>query len=225
MDAEQLIALAPDLIVTQDLCHVCAASPQDLASVLARLPRERSPRVLTFTPHSIADVCDGIRQIGVAAEASLEAQSLADRLAQCAAEVERAASAIEHRPSVLCLEWFAPPFVAGHWVPEMVRLAGGNDLFGHEGQPSSEVAWQKILEAQPEVILLMPCGYSLEGTLKTWSATQLPPGWDDLPAVKSNRVHAVDANSYLSRPGPRLAEGLRLLQSLLHPQETFQARA
>jgi iron complex transport system substrate-binding protein len=225
VDAEHLIALAPDLIVTQDLCHVCAASPEDLGAALARLPPHRGPRVLTLAPHSIADVCDGIRQIGAAADMLLEAQSLADGLAQCAADVERSAPDTGRRPGVLCLEWFAPPFVAGHWVPEMVRLAGGRDLFGSEGQPSFQVTWEQILDARPEVVVLMPCGYGVEGTLESWSATQLPPGWDDLPAVKSNHVHAVDANAYLSRPGPRLAEGLRLLQTLLHPQKTSQARA
>ncbi len=218
VDAEQLIGLAPDLIVTQDLCHVCAASPQDLASALARLPPQSSPRVLTFTPHGIADVCEGIRQIGEAAGRASEAQALANQLAQGVASVEHSAAGATHRPGVLCLEWFDPPYVAGHWVPEMVRLAGGTDLFGREGQPSFPLGWRQILDAQPEVIVLMPCGYGLEGTLETWRSIRLPPGWDDLPAVKSGRVFAVDANAYLSRPGPRLAEGLRLLANLLHPE-------
>jgi iron complex transport system substrate-binding protein len=107
-----------------------------------------------------------------------------------------------------------------------VHLAGGNDLFGREGRPSFAVSWQQILDAQPEVIVLMPCGYSLEGTHEAWSAAPLPPGWNDLPAVKSGRVHAVDANAYLSRPGPRLADGLRLLQNLLRQENmSFHARA
>jgi iron complex transport system substrate-binding protein len=226
VDVEQLIALEPDLIVTQDLCHVCAASPEDLAAALARLSPQRSSQVLTFTPHSIADVCDGISRIGEAAGRPDAARRLASDLAEAAAEVERAAAEIVYRPGVLCLEWFDPPFVAGHWVPEMVRLTGGRDLFGREGEASFQVSWQQILDAQPEVVVLMPCGYGVEGTLAAWSETRRPRGWDNLSAAKTGRVHAVDANAYLSRPGPRLAEGLRLLARLLHKEnQSLGARA
>jgi iron complex transport system substrate-binding protein len=221
VDAERLLDLAPDLIVTQDLCQVCAASPEELASALARLTPDRSPRVLTFTPHTVADVCEGIRQIGKAARRTAEAQFLAERLARCAAAVAHATARISKRPGVLCLEWFDPPYVAGHWVPEMVRLAGGTDLFGREGQPSFQVEWQQVLAAGPEVVVLMPCGCGLERNLETWRATKLPQNWNDLPAVRSGRVYAVDANAYFSRPGPRLTEGLGLLASLLHPERAF----
>jgi iron complex transport system substrate-binding protein len=226
VDAEQLIALQPDLIVTQDLCHVCAASPEDLAAALARLPPQRSPRVLTFSPHSLADVGHGICRIGEAAGHPDEAEALWERLAETAAAVKRETGGVEHRPGVLCLEWFDPPFVAGHWVPEMVRLAGGKDLFGREGEASFAVSWQQILDAQPDVVVLMPCGYGVEGALNSWTETWLPPGWNELPAVRNGRVHAVDANAFLSRPGPRLAEGLRLLRNLLRAEtRSRQARA
>jgi iron complex transport system substrate-binding protein len=219
VDAEQLIALAPDLIVTQDLCHVCAASPQDLAAALAQLPPHSAPRVLTFTPHTLADVCEGIRQIGAAAEHAVRASAVAQRLAQAAAVAVSFTSG--HRLGVLCLEWFDPPYVAGHWVPEMIRLAGGRDVLGREGQPSFQVAWQQILESRPDVVVLMPCGYGLERSLETWRSILPPQGWNDLPAVKAGRVYGVDANAYLSRPGPRLAEGLALLASLLHPERAL----
>jgi iron complex transport system substrate-binding protein len=218
VDANQLIDLAPDLIVTQDLCHVCAASPQDLASALASLPPQRRPRVLTFSPHTIADICEGMRQIGEAAGLASEGYTLAERLSEDAATFERAASDLAHRPSVLCLEWFDPPYVAGHWVPEMVRVAGGRDPFGREGRPSFQIEWRQILEAQPDRIVLMPCGYGLDGTIKTWNSTRLPHGWNDLRAVQAGHVYAVDANSYFPRPGPRLADGLRILASLLRPE-------
>jgi iron complex transport system substrate-binding protein len=218
VDAELLADLAPDLVVTQDLCHVCAASPEDLASALSRLPQSQAPRVLTFTPRTLADVWAGVRQIGEAAGRSAEAQSLAASLAARVAAVENATRDVTTRPRVLCLEWFDPPYCGGHWVPEMVRLAGGTDPFGKEGEPSFPMSWEQIIESQPQLIVLMPCGYNLERNLEVWGSSHRPPGWDDLPAVRNGRVYAVDGNAYFSRCGPRLADGLELLAQLLHPE-------
>jgi iron complex transport system substrate-binding protein len=223
VDAELLTSLAPDLIVTQDLCHVCAASPEDLASALSRLPRERAPRVLTFTPRNLADVWAGIREIGDAIARASDAQALASRLEQSVAAIESATVSVATRPRVLCLEWFDPPYCGGHWVPEMVRLAGGTDLFGREGEPAFPISWEQILEAQPEVIVLMSCGYDLARNVEVWKAARHPAGWNALPAVQSGRVYAVDANAYFSRSGPRLAEGVALLASLLHPEHAASA--
>jgi len=219
LDADLLIQLAPDLIITQDLCHVCAASPEDLGAVLARLPQAQLPRVITFAPHSLAEVWDGIREIADAVGHAAQGAALSERLA---CEVAAVADAVKHTdvsPRVLCLEWFDPPFVAGHWVPEMVSLAGGKDVLGHAREPSIQVAWQDILNAQPDVIVLMSCGYSLARNLDTWRSMPLPEVWADLPAVRAGRVYAVDANGYFSRSGPRLAPGVRVLASLFHPQE------
>jgi iron complex transport system substrate-binding protein len=224
VDAQLLETLAPALIVTQDLCHVCAASPEDLAAALARLPETLRPRVVTFTPRNLADVWQGIRVIGDAAGHAAEADALAARLARRVAEIAASVADVTRRPRVLCLEWFDPPFFGGHWVPEMVRLAGGIDVLGREGEPSVTVTWPKILATQPEVIVLMPCGYALARNLEIWRSTRLPAGWDELPAVKTSRVYAVDGNGYFSRCGPRLADGVALLASLFHP-ERFEADA
>lgn len=223
VDAELFASLAPDLIVTQDLCHVCAASPEDLASALSRLPRDRAPRVLTFTPHNLADVWTGIRKIGGATHRTSEAQALALCLEQSVSAIE-SATANAKRPRVLCLEWFDPPYCGGHWVPEMVRLAGGTDLFGREGQPSYPITWEQIVEARPEVVVLMSCGYDLARNIEVWKKSRQPAGWNALPAVESGRVYAVDANAYFSRSGPRLAEGVALLAGLLHPEHAVLAR-
>lgn len=224
VDAELLTSLAPDLIVTQDLCHVCAASPEDLASALSRLPRERAPRVLTFTPRRLADVWAGIREIGEAVGCASQAQALASELEQSVAAIESAMAGVAARPRVLCMEWFDPPYCGGHWVPEMVRLAGGTDLFGRAGEPSFPIAWEQILESRPEVIVLMSCGYDLARNVEVWKQARQPAGWNALPAVQSGRVYAVDANGYFSRSGPRLAEGVALLASLLHPELAGSAR-
>jgi iron complex transport system substrate-binding protein len=216
VDAELIGSIAPDLIVTQDLCHVCAASPDDLATALARLPRP--PRVLTLTPRSLSDVWDDIRKVGEATGRATEARLLATRLEARIAEIESAVSAGAERPRVLCLEWLDPPYVTGHWVPEMIAKAGGRDVLGRAGEPSFKVSWDEILTTQPDVVVVMPCGYSVARAEQEFRSAGQPVGWKDLPAVRNGRVLVVDANSYFSRPGPRLADGVALLAQLFHPE-------
>jgi iron complex transport system substrate-binding protein len=217
LDADLLLRLEPDLIVTQDLCHVCALSPDDLAATLARFPAGRQPKVLSFTPRNLTEIWEGIRQIGEAADREPEGQALAEWLALEVDTVRQAVAETASQPRVLCLEWFDPPYVAGHWVPEMVRLAGGADILGQEGMPSFSVQWQDAIAAKPDIVILMSCGYSLERNINAWRSTELPPRWRDMPAVKNGLVYAVDANAYFSRPGPRVSDGVALLATLLHP--------
>lgn len=225
LDARLLMELAPDLIVTQDLCHVCAASPEDLATALARLPQASRPDIVTFTPHTLAGVWQGIRDIAVAAGLASNGRALAARLEKQAAAVCDAAADATERPRVVCLEWFDPLYVAGHWVPEMVRLAGACDVLGREGEPSVPVEWARVVAAQPDFVLLMSCGYDLARNLEAWRSAPSPPGWTDLPAVRSGRVYAVDANAYFSRSGPRLLPGLALLATLFHPERAVRCLA
>jgi iron complex transport system substrate-binding protein len=217
LDAELLLRLDPDLIVTQDLCHVCALSPDDLAATLARFPAGRQPRVISFTPRNLTEIWEGIRQIAEAADHESEGRALSEWLALEVSTVRHAVAESASRPRVLCLEWFDPPYVAGHWVPEMVRFAGGVDILGHEGAPSFCIPWQDAISARPDVVVLMSCGYDLERNINVWRSTNLPPRWSEVPAVKNDRVYAMDANAYFSRPGPRLSEGVALLATLLHP--------
>lgn len=218
VDADALRELDPDLIITQDLCHVCAASPDDLAAALSTLPR--MPKVLSLNPHTLSDVWDDVISVGVATNTGKAATSLVEYLKDRVASVQRVVQpfiATHARPRIACLEWLNPVFNAGHWVPEMVALAGGEDVLAHAGQPSVRMEWQQVFAAQPEVILISPCGYDLAAATKEFSHLQLPNGWNDLPAVKHGRVYVTDANSYLSRPGPRLAEGVAILAKALHP--------
>jgi iron complex transport system substrate-binding protein len=217
LDADLLLRLEPDLIVTQDLCHVCALSPDDLAGTLARFPAGRQPKVLSFTPRNLREIWEGIRQIGEAADREPEGRALAEWLALEVGTVQQAVAETAFRPRVLCLEWFDPPYVAGHWVPEMVRLAGGVDILGQAGMPSFSVPWQDAIAAKPDIVILMSCGYNLERNINVWRSTELPPRWRDVPAVKNGLVYAVDANAYFSRPGPRVSDGVALLATLLHP--------
>ena len=215
VDAELLSSLAPDLILTQDLCHVCAASPDDLATALTRFPRQ--PQVLSLTPRSLAEVWDDIRRVGDATGRRREAEALAAALEKRVAAVEAKSARAGSRPRVLCLEWLDPYFVGGHWIPEMVCKAGGEDVLGRLRQPSYKVSGDQILESQPDIVVIMPCGYGTARVAAEFRLDQLPSGAEALPAVKERQVFAVDANSYFSRPGPRLADGVELLAHIFHP--------
>ncbi len=213
VDLELLQAIDPDLIVTQDLCHVCAATPDDLAAALAYLPHQ--PRIVTLNPHSLSDVCADIRAVGEATCRVNQANSVIAKFDNDIANVERSVAGLD-RPRVLCLEWLDPPYVAGHWVPEMVERAGGVDVLGQAGKPSFRVEWETVIAARPEVIVIMPCGYSLATAESEFRGLPLPRGWNDLPAVQDGRVFVVEASGYFSRPGPRLAAGLAVLADAIH---------
>lgn len=215
VDMDALARLQPDLIVTQDLCHVCAASPDDLPAALAALARP--PQVVTLAPRTLAEVWNDIRKVGEAAGRAAAAERLVEELQQRVAAVEEAVAEAPARPRVLCLEWLDPPFVGGHWVPEMVERAGGQDVLGRAGEPSFSLDWEKVLASQPEVVIVLPCGYGLAGVVDEFKSARLPAGWKELPAVRAGRLYAVDASRYFSRPGPQLATGVELLGKLLHP--------
>lgn len=216
VDADMLAKLAPDLIVTQDLCHVCTVSPDDLGGALARLSKR--PRVLSLTPHTLADVWEDIRRVGDATHRRRDAQALALAIEQQVAAIEMQAARASARPRVLCLEWLDPFYVGGHWVPEMVSKAGGEDVLGMAGKPSFKVTAEQIAQSHAEIILVMPCGYNAVRAAAEWRAFNPPESWHDLPAIRQNRIFAVDANSYFSRPGPRLADGVAILAHILHPE-------
>ncbi|MFY9688404.1 MAG: cobalamin-binding protein [Candidatus Acidiferrales bacterium] len=221
VDAELLSSLSPDLILTQDLCHVCAASPDDLATALTRFPQP--PQVLSLTPRSLAEVWDDIRRVGDATGRRREAEALAASIEQRVAAIESVSAEAASRPRVLCLEWLDPYFVGGHWVPEMVWKAGGEDVLGKLRQPSFKVTGEEILASQPDAIVIMPCGYGTARIADEFRLDKLPRGAESLPAVKERRVFAVDANAYFSRPGPRLADGIAILAHIFHP-ELFAAK-
>jgi iron complex transport system substrate-binding protein len=218
VDLAALAAVEPDLIVTQDLCHVCAASPDDLSAALAHLslqPGARQPQIVTLNPHSLADVCADIRAVGRATGRSEQAGTIVAEFERDVAQVEQAVAGLP-RPRVVCLEWLDPPYVAGHWVPEMVARAGGMDSLGHAGEPSFRVEWETIVAAQPEAIVIMPCGYGLEQVAKEFRDLALPDGWQGIPAVRDGCVFLVEASGYFSRPGPRLAAGMAILADAIH---------
>jgi iron complex transport system substrate-binding protein len=203
LDAEKLREIQPDVIVTQDLCHVCAASPDDLGAVLSSFLR--TPTVVSLSPHTIDEVWSDIQTVGDACQRSQEARRL---VAELRWQIDELNCALTDAPRVLCLEWLDPPFVGGHWVPEMVKLAGGFDVLGRAGEPGYEVDWNTVVASDPDIILAMPCGYHREEVQKELAITPFPAAWHSLRAVRERRVFAMDASSHFSRPGPRIADGV-----------------
>ncbi len=214
LDTKLLEELEPDLILTQGLCDVCAVSLNVVEQAVSGLPK--TPRVLSMNPTSLGEVLEVTVEVGDAVGRGAETRERVAALKSRLARVEETVMGLPW-PRVGCFEWLDPPFSAGHWVPEMVRLAGGEELFAGEGEPSGRLSWEEVFEAAPEVLVLMPCGFDASRAIG--EARTLPglPGWSDLPAVKNGRVWAVDANSYFSRPAPRLVEGVEMLARILHP--------
>lgn len=215
LDLQVLEALKPDFIVTQALCGVCAVSEHEVQSAACILPGR--PHVINLEPRTLYEVFSAIRQVAEAVGVPEKAdQVLADLVARVEAVAERSAL-IKHRPRVALIEWLDPPFSSGHWGPELVRLAGGIELFGKEGQPSRTLNWMDICKSAPEVVFIACCGFTVERTLEDVQKLSSIPGWQEIPAVRSGRVYVSDGSQYFSRPGPRLVDSLEILAHALHP--------
>jgi len=214
IDEAALLAANPDVILTQGLCEVCALDYNEVVKAAARLPRQ--PNIVSLNPHSLSDLLDDILRVGQATERIAAATSLAADLRQRIDSLGH--SEPDNRPRVVCLEWFEPLYTAGHWVPEMVALAGGFDVLGQPGEPSAKIEWRQVTEARPEVILLMPCGFDVRRTVKESTPLRSLPGWEQIPAVRSGNVYAMNGSAYFSRPGPRLVNGLEILARIIHPE-------
>jgi iron complex transport system substrate-binding protein len=216
VDEHLLQELAPTLILTQNLCQVCAPSGNEITQVLKCL--RPPPQILWFTPKSLVGIDENLRELGKTTDRLKEAEAVIAagraKLKQIAA-LTRSAST---RRRVFCMEWVDPVYCSGHWVPEMVELAGGVDALSHKGADSVPVAWQDVLNWAPEVLIVSPCGFDLSGASKQALQLSARRSWTDLPAVRQNRVYAVDANSYFARPGPRVIDGVNLLAHLIHPE-------
>jgi iron complex transport system substrate-binding protein len=211
LDEERLAELEPDLIVTQAVCEVCAVSYEDVVAVAARLRGQ--PRVLQQDPRTLGEVLEDVSRLG-------EAAGIAERAAAVRAELEarleaiRVAVAGASRPRVLALEWLDPPFLGGHWVPEMIALAGGEDIVGQAGEKSPQVEWEQLQGLDPDIVVVMPCGWYLKD-----SKAQALEHRERLDSLGARQLFAVDAASTFSRPGPRLVDGVELLAHLFHPQQ------
>lgn len=221
LDVALLAELAPDLILTQALCEVCAVAYEDVLSIARRLPGH--PRVASIDPHTLEEILESILVVGRLAGRPDTAGAVVSALRLRLAHLAERLGPTAHRPRVVCLEWLDPPMVAGHWVPEMVERAGGRDVLGRAGEPAFRVEWDAVRAAAPEVLVLMPCGYGLEATLdEVQRLLDRPGGWPpagaDIPAVAAGRVYGVDGSGYFNRPGPRVVDGVEILARILHPE-------
>lgn len=213
LDLPLLKELRPDVIVTQSLCDVCAVSPNDVQTALAQL--SGAPRVVNLEPQSLDGLFEAIRQVASAVGVSAE-----DTIRQLRGRVEAVAmrsAGVSERPRVTFLEWLDPPFSSGHWNPELVRIAGGIEGLGKEGQPSRRLRWEEVFAWRPDVIVIACCGFDVKRTLQDVTVVQSMAGWRELPAVRSGRVYVADGSHYFNRPGPRLIESLELLARAIHP--------
>ncbi|HLE78663.1 MAG TPA: cobalamin-binding protein [bacterium] len=216
LDEAQLAQLRPDLILTQELCEVCAPSytlVKQAAKVL-----EAGTRIVSLEPLGLEDVLDNIALVGELTGARARAEQVVISLRERIARVTAASAGLPKR-TIVCLEWLDPLFVAGHWIPEMVEYAGGQDLLGRPRQPSYVVDWDAVRAADPEVLVVMPCGFDVPRVREEIHLLTDRPGWRELRAVREQHVYLTEATSYFSRPGPRLVDGLEILASILHPEE------
>jgi iron complex transport system substrate-binding protein len=214
--AEVLRRLRPDVIVTQSHCEVCAVSERDVVQAVADWLGAR-PRVVSLKPNALADVWDGVRQVAEALGVAGRGEELVRRLEGRMAAIAARAGSLPERPGVACVEWIDPLMAAGNWVPELVAMAGGVNLFGEAGRHAPWMTWEELARRDPEAVLVMPCGFDIARIRQETAALTGRPEWPRLRAVRSGRVYLADGNQYFNRPGPRLAESLEILAEVLHP--------
>jgi len=234
IDETLMRELRPDVILTQKLCDVCAVGYGTVARLAETLPGP--PKVVNLEPTSLSDIFDDIRRVARVCGATELAEKVLVDLLRRVEKVRERAGKIDptwprlprtgNRPKCFLMEWVDPPFCAGHWGPELVEIAGGHDPLGRKHQPSVEIKWEAVLEAQPEVIVLALCGYNVDRAQLDYELLKKFPQFESLPAARNGRIHIVDASQYFSRPGPRIVDSLEILGGILHPDlfGSFQIR-
>jgi iron complex transport system substrate-binding protein len=215
LDSDALIDLRPDLIVTQALCSVCAVSHDDVQAVAAEI--DSHPQVIALDPRTVGEILGDARTLAAATERK---DAAVDLVHDAAARIDRVRLAVRgaRRPRVAALEWLDPPFAAGHWTPQLIDYAGGEDVLGFAGENSEQRTWEQVALARPDIVIVMPCGYDAEIAHREAEMHR-----DELLAVGAGEVVAVNASAYFSRPGPRVLDGLELLARILHPDRVPEA--
>ena len=216
VDESLLRELKPNLILTQNLCQVCGPSGNEITVVLKTL--QPKPEIFWLTPLSLADIFQNLRDLAGVTGRTAQADEL---IASAHKRLQTISSRAQHaarRPKVFCLEWVDPHYCCGHWVPEMIELAGGVDALGRRGAEAVRAAWPDIAAWAPEILIVSPCGFDTNQAVAQAEQLLRQPGWTDLPAVRNGRVFAVNANAYFARPGPRVVDGVELLAHLIHPE-------
>jgi iron complex transport system substrate-binding protein len=216
IDEQLLKQINPDVILTQELCTVCAipvAQVREAARILA------GPRcVVSLEPSNLRQILENISAVAEVTGRQREAAALVAQLESRIARIAKVTSSIRERPRVFCMEWMDPVMAGGHWIPEMIRLAGGTDGLGSDGQPSTAIDWAQVVEFAPQILVVMPCGYKISRSLAEVERLAAKAGFYGLPAVRSGQVYIVDSPAFFSRPGPRIVNGLEILGQIIHPE-------
>jgi iron complex transport system substrate-binding protein len=215
---EVLEALRPDVIITQTQCEVCAVSLKDVEAAVCHWVSSW-PQIVALEPNGLADVWADIRRVAAALAVVERGEALIAQLQERMAAIEARARQLDRRPTVACIEWIEPLMASGNWMPELVRQAGGENLFGEADQHAPWLTWEALAAADPEVILVLPCGWDIERARAEMGPLTSRSGWAGLQAVRQGRVYLADGNQYFNRPGPRLVESLEILAEILHPVE------
>jgi len=214
--ADTLRDLRPDVIVTQSHCEVCAVSQRDVEQAVCSWLDAR-PRVVSLAPDGLEDVWAGFRQVAEALGVPERGTALVERLRGRMRDIEGRAAGLTPRPTVACVEWIEPLMASGNWMPDLVTMAGGVNLFGEAGKHAPWMSWEELAARDPDVVLVLPCGFDIARTRQDIHLLTGRPGWDGLKAVRGRRVYLLDGNQFFNRPGPRLAESLEILAEVLHP--------
>ncbi|HUR47426.1 MAG TPA: cobalamin-binding protein [Candidatus Saccharimonadales bacterium] len=217
VDAERIQELKPHLIITQAQCEACAVSLADVEKAVQSWQSPK-PQILSLSPQRLAEVWESIREVGRAMRLPDDGRDVLKALKMRVVGIIEKACLIKRRPSVVCVEWMEPLMAAGNWVPELVDLAGGKNLFGEAGKHSPWMKWEELEAADPEIILLMPCGFDLERTQRELTVLSDNPGWSKLQAVRKKQVYVIDGSHYFNRPGPRLVESIEILAEIFNPK-------
>lgn len=216
VDADALCRHSPDIVITQTQCEVCAVSLSDVQAALAEWTGSK-PRIVSLAPNALDDVWADIRRVAEALNVKQRGDDLVEVLTERMATIERLTHDLDQRPTVACIEWIEPMMAAGNWMPELVAKAGGENLFGEAGKHSPWMTFEQLAQRDPDVILMLPCGFDITRTRKEMSPLTHRQGWASLRAVQDKRVYLLDGHQYFNRPGPRLAESLEILAEILHP--------
>ncbi len=214
VDAAVLAESRPDLVITQRLCEVCAVSFEDVQDAVARL--EPIPKILSLDPHSVGDVLSDIRM--VARETNVEVDCVVSELEDRVGLIRKTVKSAQARPTVVCVEWMDPVIAAGHWVPEMVEIAGGSDALVEPGAPSARIEFKRLRDADPDIVVLMPCGMDVAQSLAEFESLPNRSDWFGLGAFDEGRAYVVDSGALFSRSGPRLVDGIEVLSRIIHPE-------
>lgn len=216
LNEELLSALNPDLIITQELCEVCAVAYKQVEKAAKMYVADA--KVVSLEPNTISEIFENIKTVGALCEVSEKAENVVADLQKRVNDLKDKTGNIRNRPRVFMLEWLEPPFAPGHWTPEQVEIAGGSCIMGEAGKKSVTTTYEKIFESKPEIIVFVPCGYYAEDTLRQLENTRFPSDWREIPAIVNERIWAMDASAYFSRPAPRVVRGAEILAKIFHPE-------